>query len=58
MEIVITAHVTHIGGYHEEQLSTSLKRKHFTLLGNTQQLVAQALSEHGKRVRLLYVLIT
>ena len=37
-----------IAGYDEEELSLSLKRKHFVLLGNTQQVVAGALSEQGK----------
>ena len=36
-----------VAGYDEEKLSLSLKRRHFMLLGNTQQLVAGALSEHG-----------
>lgn len=37
-----------VAGYDEEKLSLSLKRKHFVLLGNTQQVVAGALSEQGK----------
>ena len=38
-----------VAGYDEQNLP-SLKRKHFMLLGNTQQLVAGALSEHGKPI--------
>jgi len=46
-----------VAGYSEEQLSPSLKRKHFMLLGNTQQLIAKVLSECGKTIIVYYIQI-
>lgn len=54
----VIAHMITAGGYSEQQLSVSLKRKHFMLLGNMQQLMSQTLNEHGNTVLHCNKLIT
>ncbi|XP_065898419.1 DNA-dependent protein kinase catalytic subunit-like isoform X2 [Dysidea avara] len=39
-----------LGSHTEASLPDSLKRKHFMLLGNTQQLVAEALASYGNQL--------